>query len=110
MSVHKRIALPTFPLACALALALVLALTALAPHGAAAQGWNGTVRDHRARECRVAYSEHPSYPGFPAVIGFCALAASNTHTVGSFCTCSKLIEGHYQTVGGRIVLVSAPNG
>ena len=103
------------PLACALALALVTAMAALAQNGADAQivrdhRTQPIVRDHRARQCRVAYSEHPSHPGFPAVIGFCALPSGDTHPLGSFCTCSKLIEGRYQTVGGSIVLVSEPNG
>ena len=111
----KRFAIAPFPLACALALALVTALAALAQNGANAQIVRDhrtppIVRDHRARECRVAYSEHPSHPGFPAVIGFCALPSGDTHALGSFCTCSKPIEGRYQTVGGRIVLVSEPNG
>jgi hypothetical protein len=115
MVVAKRAALSPFPLACALALVLTLFMTALVPHGADAQIIRDhrtppIVRDHRARECRVTYSEHPGHSGFPAVIGFCALPSGDSHPLGSFCTCSKLIEGVYQTVGGKIVLVSEPNG
>ena len=111
----KRTAIAPFPLVCALAVALMTGLAALAQNGADAQivrdhRTHPIVRDHRARECQVAYSEHPSHPGFPAVIGFCALPSGDAHPIGSFCTCSKLIEGRYQTVGGHIVLVSEPNG
>jgi hypothetical protein len=101
----------TFPLACALAFILTLAMTALPPQFAAAQTIRDhrtppIVRDHRAKQCRVVYSEHPGTSGFPAVTHFCALPANSTALTGSYCSCSVLIEGHYQTVPGSVVLVN----
>jgi len=115
MSVSKRATLPTFPLACALALILTLTVSALPLHNANAQTIRDhrtqpIVRDHRARLCRVGYDAYPDVPGNPYTITTCHLPDNNTQTVGSFCTCSVLVQGHYTTVGGSIVLASAPNG
>jgi hypothetical protein len=89
---------PKFSLAAALAIGLTLAC-AFSQHDAAAQ----TVRDHRARLCRVGYDALPHFQGNPLTIATCHLPANNVQVIGSFCTCSVLIEGHYTTVGGSIV-------
>jgi hypothetical protein len=80
-------------------LALTLAAALPAHHGAAAQ----TVRDHRARLCRVAYDALPRFQGNPLTITTCHLADNNVQVIGSVCTCTVLIEGHFVIVPGTIV-------
>ena len=109
MSANKQTGIRTLALAVALAVALVSVVSALSPHFAAAQGWGpGTVRDHRARLCRAVYSPHPSTPSYPWTSTLCSLRTGNTDPVGTFCTCSVLVEGHYMTAGGKVVLASHP--
>ena len=94
----RRAARSKFTLAIALAVSALLAASALSPVADAQ-----TVRDHRARVCRVGYDAYPNIPGNPQTITTCHLAANNVQVIGSFCTCSVLIQGHYTTVGGTIV-------
>lgn len=111
MSVQNRAPAPTFLLASVLAIVLTLLTGSLVPYAANAQTVRDhrtppIVRDHRARLCRVAFDAMPNFNGNPLTIATCHLAENNTQTVGSFCSCSVLVEGHFIIVGGSIVLAS----
>ena len=112
MSIHTR-TIPKY------VLALALAFVTLAPiafvHVADAQIIRDhrtppIVRDHRAKLCRVGYDPYPDVPSNLPAFTTCGLPANSTAAVGSFCSCMVLIQGHYVTVGGSVVLASSPNG